>query len=310
MQISGYYDIISIPMQTITILFYRVFIFILLGYLLGRFLRVDIQRQVHGTINLGLYVLFPVFILVTMWSEPLDPAYLSQVWLLAAGVLLGGAALAWLFARMYAVSFRDHSLPIIFVNSAYLGIPVNTYLLGPAATKYAIIFDLVPTVCMFTLGVALVAKGHKLKEMLKMPLVYAALMGMLLSAKGVQVPLPVLKITSLIKAVTIPLILIIVGYELKPFKAILLKKVLMASFLRMAGGALIAFALIHWLGLEGIPAMVCLVSASMPSAVNSYVLAKKYQANAEFASAVVAMSTLISIPAIMIISLLIHRKMI
>ncbi len=294
-------------MNTLTILFYRVFIFILLGYLLGRNQRLNIQRQSQGMINIAMYVLFPVFVLVTMWSEPLPTACLSQIWLLALGVIIGGAALAWFFSRLYTVSYRDCSLPIIFINSAYLGIPVNTYILGPAATKYAIIFDLVPTIVMFTLGVALVSRGNKLKEMLKMPLVYAALLGMLLNAQGVPVPWLALKITSLIKAVTMPLILIIVGYELKPFKSSLLSQVLVASLLRMAGGALLAFVLMSWLRLEGIPALVCLISASMPSAVNSYVLAKKYQANAEFASAVVAMSTLISVPLIILGTLLIQQ---
>ncbi len=297
-------------MATITILFYRVFIFILLGYILGRYVRFNIQREAQGIINIGMYVLFPFFVLVTMWSETLPAAYLYRVWLLAAGVVIGGAALAWLYSRIYVMSYRDCSLPIIFVNSAYLGIPVNTYILGSAATKYAIIFDLVPTLIMFTFGVALVAKGDRLKEILKMPLAYAALIGLLLNAQGVPVPWPVLKITSFVKAVTMPLILIIVGYELKPFKTALLSRVLTASVLRMAGGASIALALIFLLRLEGIPALVCLISASMPSAVNSYVLAKKYQANAEFAAAVVAMSTLISLPVIMIISLLIHGKMI
>ncbi|MDD5259474.1 MAG: AEC family transporter [bacterium] len=297
-------------MPTITILFSRVYIFILLGYILGRYVRFNIQREAQGIINIGMYVLFPVFVLVTMWAEPLPTAFLSRVWLLAAGVVIGGAGLAWLFSRIYAMPYRDCSLPIIFINSAYLGIPVNTYILGPAATKYAIIFDLVPTLIMFTFGVALVAKGDRLKEMLKMPLAYAALIGMLLNAQGVPVPWPVLKITGFIKTITIPLILVIVGYELKPFKTTLLNRVLAASVLRMAGGAIMAFSLVSLLRLEGIPALVCLISASMPSAVNSYVLARKYQANAEFAAAVVAMGTLISLPVIMIISLLIHGKMI
>ncbi|MDD5492075.1 MAG: AEC family transporter [bacterium] len=294
-------------MSTITLLFYKVFIFILLGYILGRFLRINLQRQVQVIINTGLYVLFPIFVLVTMWSEPIKSAHLAQIWLLAAGVIVGGIIFAWLFARGYAVSYRDHSLPIIFINSAYLGIPVNTFILGPAATKYAIIFDVIPTICMFTLGVALVAKENRLKEMFKMPLVYAALIGIWLSSRGIPVPLPVLKMTGFIKTLVIPLILIIVGYELKPFKAFLLKKALVASFLRMAGGLLFAFPLVYWLRLEGLPALVCLISATMPSAVNSYVLAKKYQANAEFASAVVAMSTLISVPLIALGALLIHK---
>lgn len=294
-------------MNTMVILFLRIYVYILLGYILSRILRINLQQQVQVVINLGIYVLFPVFVLVTMWSEPLSIAHLSQVWLLAAGVLVIGAVLAWLFTRIYAVSFRDYSLPIIFTNSAYLGIPVNTYLLGPAAIKYAILFDLVPTVIMFTFGVALVSRGDKFKEMLKMPLAYAALIGILLSVIGVPVPCPLLKITSFLKALTIPLILVIVGYGLKPFKAVLLNRVVVASVLRLAGGALAALLLAHWLRLEGLPAMVCLVSASMPSAVNSYVLAKKYQANAEFASAVVAMSTLISIPLVMLWALLVPK---
>lgn len=283
-------------MNTIIMLFSRVFIFMLLGYILGRFSRANIQQPVQVMINLVLYFLFPVFVLFTVWSEPLESLLLFQVAAVATGVIVFGLALAWLFVRVYKLPYRDYSLPIIFINSAYLAIPVNTYILGSTATAYAIIFDIVPTMAMFTVGVALVSRENKIKEIFKMPLVYAAIIGLVLNYQQVSIALPVLKMIIYIKHITMSLILFIVGYELRPFTAILLKKVLIASLLRMVGGLIAAFLLVHWLNLTGLPAMVCLISASMPSAVNSYFLAKKYQANAEFTSAVVAMSTLISLP--------------
>lgn len=294
-------------MHTIVMLFSRVFIFVLLGYILGRFSRVNIQQPAQIMINLVIYFLFPVFVLFTVWSEPLESLLLVRVAAVAAGVIACGLILAWLFARIYKLPYRDYSLPIIFINSAYLGIPVNTYILGTTATAYAIIFDIVPTIAMFSVGVALVAKENKIKEVIKMPLVYAALIGLFLNYRQVPVAAPLLKMIFYMKHITMPLILLIVGYELRPFKAMMMPKVIIASLLRMAGGLLAALLLVHWLNLEGLPAMVCLISASMPSAVNSYLLAKKYQANAEFTSAVVAMSTLISVPFIALGALLIHR---
>lgn len=294
-------------MNTIVMLFSRVFIFVLLGYLLGRFPRINIRQPAQVMINLVIYFLFPVFVLFTVWTEPLESLLLFQVAAVAAGVIACGLVMAWLFARVYKLPYRDYSLPIIFVNSAYLGIPVNTYILGSTATAYAIIFDIVPTIAMFSIGVALVARENKIKEIFKMPLVYAALIGLFLNSRQVPVAAPVLEIIFYVKHITMPLILVIVGYELRPFKAMMMHKIIIASLLRMAGGLLAALLLVHWLQLERVPAMVCLISASMPSAVNSYVLAKKYQANPEFASAVVAMSTLISVPFIVLGSLLIQR---
>lgn len=279
----------------------------LLGYVLGRFARVNIQQPARVMINLVLYFLFPAFVLFTVWSEPLESLLLVRVAIVAAGVIACGLALAWLFARVYKLPYGDYSLPIIFINSAYLGIPVNTYILGTTATVYAIIFDIVPTICMFSLGVALVARENKIKEVFKMPLVYAALIGLFLNSRQIPVAAPVLKMIIHVKHIIMPLILLIVGYELRSFKTMVMNKVIIAALLRMGGGFLAAVLLVRWLNLEGLPAMVCLISASMPSAVNTYLLAKRYQANAEFTSAVVAISTLISMPFIALGALLIHK---
>ena len=293
-------------MNILRLLFFKIFIYILIGWVIGRVKGLNVRKHIQYFINVAIYFLFPVFVLFSVWANNFTPALLGQISLVALGVLAGGALLALVFARIFKVDFRDHSLPIIFANSAYLGIPVSTYIIGPAATVYAIIFDLTPTLFMFTLGILLVARENKFREAARVPLVYAVLAGLALNLSHVPVNALTNTWVGYLKAITIPLILMFIGYQLRPARSAILGRVLTASLFRMAGGLVIAWLLINWFNLQGVAAGVCLLSASMPCAVNSYVLAQKYQADTEFPAAAIAVSTLLSIPFIAFVSLLIR----
>jgi malate permease and related proteins len=293
-------------MSILKLLFFKIFIYILLGWVLGQVKGLNARKPIQYFINLAIYLLFPLFVLFSVWANHFPRVLLAQISLLALGVLAAGALLALLFARIFKVDFRDHSLPIIFANSAYLGIPVSTYIIGPAATVYAIIFDLTPTLFMFTLGIILVARENKFREAARVPLVYAVLAGLALNLAQVPVNAFTNTLVGYLKNITIPLILIFIGYQFRPARPDIFGRVLVASLFRMAGGLLAAWLLVRWLNLQGVAAGVCLLSASMPCAVNSYVLAQKYRADTEFPAAAIAVSTLLSIPFIAFVSLLIR----
>lgn len=288
------------------ILFKTVFLYLCIGFLLSRIAPFSLRKFATLFFDLVIYILFPLFVFFSVWTVPVIYHFFWAILLAALGVIAVGIGWAFLFSRLFKVSFREHFLPIVFINSGYLGVPVNTFLFGATGTVYAILFDIIPTLSMFSLGVFLIAPRNRLKEIIRIPLVYAALVGLLLNYYHVSVPSLMLYAIQALKEIIIPAILIMVGYSLSTFEKQLLRQVIVASCFRFIGGLLAGLLFVYLLHLEGVIALVCIVSASMPSAVNSYILAEKYQMNPRFSAQVVTISTMISIPYIMLLSLLLR----
>jgi predicted permease len=87
----------------------------------------------------------------------------------------------------------------------------------------------------------------------------------------------------------------LVGYQLNFIKWPHLKLVNVGVILRMGGGFLVALILVRLFHLSGPGASVVLISSAMPSAVLTYIFAKKYEADADFAAGMILVSTLLSI---------------
>jgi predicted permease len=64
--------------------------------------------------------------------------------------------------------------------------------------------------------------------------------------------------------------------------------------LRMGGGFIAGVGAVYLLGLSGVSAKVCVMTSLMPTAVNSYILAERFSADAELAAATVFLGTLCS----------------
>lgn len=290
----------------IPVLLKNIFFFMFLGFLLSKIVGKSLQKLTIPFFNTVIYILFPLFVLFSLWSTPIYYSTIGDIWTISSGVVGMGFLLALLFSRFYKVSFREHFLPIVFINSGYLGIPLNTFLFGGKGTIYAILFDIIPTFSIFTLGVYFIARQNPFKEVVRMPAIYATVAGLLLNIFHIPVPYQFLHVVQSLKNITIPVILVMVGYSLKAIDRKRLGKVVTASCLRMGGGLIAGLLLVFLADIRGVAAAVCIVSASMPSAVNSYVLAEKYQMNPDFSSQVVTLSTLLSLPYIVILSLLLR----
>src|SRR3989338_7190741 len=105
----------------------------------------------------------------------------------------------------------------------------------------------------------------------------------------------------MIGSITIPLALIILGYKLANIKITNLKISLIASLLKIFGGALIAFLVVLIMKIDGELAKVIILQASMPAAVMSMILCHKYKRDADIVTSIVMLSTLLSVITIPII---------
>ena len=149
-----------------------------------------------------------------------------------------------------------------------------------------------------TVGVYLVARGRQqgraaLRNVLTVPLAYAGLLGLLVWATGIKVPIPIERSAALGGQAAVPVMLVLLGVQLADVRLRNdLGRISLAAATKLISGPLLGFALAGPLGLSGINRQAAILESSMPTAVMATVLATEYDAAPQFTAGVVMMSTL------------------
>ncbi|MBA7505463.1 hypothetical protein ES706_04130 [subsurface metagenome] len=279
----------------------KVFVFVFIGYLIGKVKVEFVKPLISVVIEGSLYVLIPFFFLLSMWESSADLLIARNVALIAAAVVIACGLMAYLFSTLSGVEFRQICLPIMFMNAIYLPIPINTLFFGKEGMTYSVIYSLIAGLLHFTLGIYLVSRKEHFLEIIKMPMIYAALAGIVLNQARVGIPQVFLHVSQGLKVVALPAMVALVGYQLNFIGRRHLKLANVGVILRMGGGFLVALILVRLLNFSGPGASVVLISSAMPSAVLTYIFAKKYEADADFAAGMILVGTLLSIVTIPLI---------
>ena len=272
----------------------KVFSFVLVGAVLGFLIRHRGEKTIQRFIWLALNVLIPVFIFVSLWSSNVPVRTSLGVVLTASIVLAAGFVFAWFWAKARHIHFRDQSLPIIIMNSAYLALPVCKFIGGEEAFNYALVYNVVAMLVNFTFGIIAITRGNALSEIFDMPIIYAVAAGLALNIAAVQVPAVVLKSNSLLSFVVLPAMLMLVGYRIAKIRLHSVKAAAYGVLLRMGGGFIVAFLCVKLFNLTGAAGLVCILSSTMPAAVNTYILAEYYKLDTDFAASTVVIGTALS----------------
>lgn len=253
-------------------------------------------------------VFFPALILELLLSDP--PAGEAVVAgfgaLLFHVVLL--APLGWAAARLLRRDVGEALLPVAFMNSGFLGIPATLFFAGPAAARYAVLYDQAMTIVIYTFGLALVLPGGARRgvwEVLLAPPFWAFLVALGLGRAGLLPGEAVLTAVGWVGRLTVPVALFAVGLDLSGRRDDLAPAAALAG-LRLAGGALAAIVAIACLraagGALGLVAQdpnfarMIWIEGIMPSAVFSAVLPARYGAGGTLAATTVLLSTLLFLP--------------
>jgi len=279
----------------------KVFVFAFVGYLIGKIKRGFIRPLIAIIIDGSLYFLIPFFFFLSMWQSSADLLTTKKVALIAALVVIACGLMAYLLSIFSGVEFRRICLPIMFMNAIYLPVPISTLFFGNEGMTYSVIYSLVAGILHFTLGIYLVSRKEHFREIIRMPMIYAAVAGIVLNQVEVTIPTPFLQISKGLELVTLPAMVGLVGYQLNLVQKRYLRLVNIGVILRLGGGFLVALILIRLLHFTGPAASVALLCSAMPSAVLTYIFAKKYDADADFAAGTILVGTLVSIVTIPLI---------
>jgi len=172
-------------------------------------------------------VFLPALVLHVMWQTPVNLDVLRIPVVAAAGALLSLLVAALIYGDGKRVGGGKAAGALLlaagFGNVTYLGLPVLTETFGPWAQSVAIQYDLFAnTPLLFTVGIMIAGHFgssqkplHPLLELIKVPALWAAVAGLLLSLFAVPMPAWMDKSFGVLGAAVVPLMLLSIGMALR-----------------------------------------------------------------------------------------------
>ncbi|UCD08202.1 MAG: AEC family transporter [Dehalococcoidales bacterium] len=273
------------------------FIIIFIGFIFGKIKKWDLSVISEIVIYIGL----PALVLTSMLEKKIDLLNAAKVWGSAVLIIFGCMIVAWI---VFSIIRQKHSglyLPIGIMNAVNIPFPIIFLVYGQEGLYGATLFMIASGVITYSVGIYIASgkdwKGS-LKEVLKIPPIYAAVLGLLLNMFEVEVPEVVTTPLNIIGLMAIPLVLLVLGNNLSKIKITAIPTSLLASFLRIGVGLAFGFLAVTIFDLTGVLRAVVILNSAMPAAVNAAIITTKYDNESDLVSSVIFVTTLASLAVI------------
>lgn len=272
-----------------------VFLIVAVGYAWGRAGK-PFESNFVGLIVNGVST--PCLVIDMLTRPGLTIPALGQMGLASALCLALTGAGAWAMARMMGLSPRAYAPPLIWANGGNMGLPLCLFAFGELGLGLAIAFFSISSLTNYTLGQAIAAGGITFREVVRMPMTWAILAAIVMIATGVRLPTVAQRAVGLLGALTVPLMLLSLGYALASLRIASYGRSVAFSTARLIGGFAIGWLVAVALQLDPVARGVVVIQSGMPSAVLNYLWALRYNNEPQEAASIVVISTIMSIPAL------------
>jgi predicted permease len=286
--------------------------------------------QVLGDVILPVFLIVSVGYVIGRWKG-IAPAPLSQTVFylfspalgfssLTSGALVGSDAIKiiiFVFASMgimltictaTARALRMESdrtsaflLGAAFSNAGNFGLPIAQFAFGQEGFTYAVAYFVVHS--MFTQPLAVFIASHgqanlrqSLLNVLKTPVLYSALLAIIVSVFAIPLPGFVVKGTALLGAATVPAMLVVLGLQLREARVTEeVGTISLATVYKLIVAPIAALGLSTLLQMSQLVQNVMILQAAMPTAVFTVIIATEFGVKPRMVTAVVLVTTLASV---------------
>lgn len=279
----------------------QLFLMAAVGFLAGKTKLMD-DRSAVGMTNLLLYICTPFMMVVAFQSAPADGGM--------QGFCIAAALTAVLHAIMIPVAHlvirrKDprqaavFRLSSILSNSSFMALPLQMALLGGIGVFYGSAYSVVFNLIAWTYGLWMITGGSAKPspKLLLNPGLLGIVAALALFLSGIRVPELLLTPLTHVGNLTIPLPMIVIGYQLSraDLRAVLRKSGLWLSMLlRLLVFPAVSLALMLALHIDRTILLAVMIAAAAPSATIVNMFAVHYGGDAELSSATVTTHTLFS----------------
>ncbi len=271
---------------------FPVFAIIGVGYIFAHFRRISLEPIIEALI----YLTVPALVISSLSRKEIALNDALFTTLCACAVVAGGALTSYVYIRLTGREhLRGFYLTTMFMNSANIPLPLTLLAFGREGLTIAIIYYIVISILVYSVGIY-IAKGEGgLSEMFRLPLLYSTIIGVGLNLGGVRLPEPLFTSFEMLGAATIPLMQVCLGYQLYSTRFSEMTLSVVASVIRIAGGFIVALVFVTLFDIQGVTRNVILLSSSMPSAVMNFVMSYKYGLEKDLVASTVALTTIVSV---------------
>ncbi|MDP3970885.1 MAG: AEC family transporter [bacterium] len=283
------------------------------GYIIG--ISKKANEQWVKVLNLfGYYIAFPALIFNSLSIASISLAVDGKVMLLQAfiGITLMGVTYAICSAMKLSRELKNtFVIGIYFANAAYVGIPALDAVFGTTAAGEGAIFAAVMIFITFTMGVGILEasrheKIHTKKifvSILKNPLIWSAVLGILVSIFNIQMPSVAEKLLDYLAGAATPAVLVALGIFISYTRPEMdtIKAAGLLSVIKMLAIPLV-FTLIMFITPNHDWLDVTYIQMSMPLAVTTFAFAEIYPMDKHVISNSILFSTIgaiITVPLVM-----------
>jgi len=192
-------------------------------------------------------------------------------------------------------------LSVLFTNSGNYGVPLCTFAFGEEGMVNALAYMTFGSVIMYTLAVYVASRGtcsmrDSFKNIFAIPLIYAVVIASVFSYFHVSVPSFLVKPITLLGSAAIPVAMVLLGIQLSRTEVQKAYKPLVLSIVfRLLLSPFVGILITELMGVHGVLRSVLILESSMPTAVNSALIAIEFDAKPGYVSTVVLISTVLSI---------------
>ena len=271
------------------------FLIIFIGFMFGKIRKPDLSI----VSEIVIYIALPALAITSMLDKKIVLANAARIWGSAVFVIIGVGVIAFIIFTLLKKKHSGLYLPISIMNAVNIPFPI-IYLVYGSEGLYAATLYMIPcSILTYSLGIY-IASGKdwktSLKEVFKIPPIYASLIGLILNLFEVSVPDIILRPLEIIGLMTIPLVLLVLGNNLSRMKSITsIPTTLLSSFLRVGVGLGLGLLAVELFDLTGILRAVVILESAMPAAVNAAIITTRYKNEAELVSSVVFVTTIASL---------------
>ena len=283
---------------------------IAVGWIFGR-TRGEARR---GLADLVYLVATPALLFdILLRTDPRD--IFSENFAVIAGSAIIAGALGFLVFRLRGRSAPDSLIGMLassYANAGNLGVPLAVYILDDAAVVIPVILFQVAFYAPFTLTTLDMLHQSKRSNLLRNvvlafrnPMLLAAVVGLAIGFLRIPVPELVSQPVALLAGASVPVALMVFGMSLADTRVVVSADVLVAVALKNVVQPLVSGLLAYYVfGLTGPALFALVVLGALPTAQNVLTYALRFRTNEALARDVGVVSTLVSLPVLVLVTVL------
>ena len=244
----------------------------------------------------------PCLIFSTLARTAIPPEAVATTAGAALAAVAGFAAVGAAVLATAGLRLRTYLPSLTFPNAGNLGLPLALYAFGPEGLGHAIVFFTITSIGNYTIGQAMAAGAVSWRGLARMPILYAAALGLAASIGHVEMPRWLANTVGTIGNLTVPLMLMMLGSSLARLRVASLGRAAAVAAVRLCIGALIGTASAMLFHLDGIARPVLILQSAMPVAVYNYLFALRWNNEPEEIAGLVVISTvgaMVTLPALL-----------